>query len=350
MNLSELEETARERTEAILGAWTARPTGQTKLITDQYKKAFNEIDQLLKDLYAKSLTGIKPEDYYNYVIQKQRLENLQKQIASLYSQAARKAGLGQVELSKTAISNLYYNNMYAINWFSRIDNNTFFTVLNKNVIDVSVFGTPKIWESIKKANRPGLLPYQPQHGTLLETLLANKEKDLIKIRQAITQGLIQGKSYTATSKEIKGIFNITANNALRIARTEGNRNLNAGAYANTQAAQEAGINLKRRYLATLDTRTRPQSGQMDGQEVLPNEPFVYPNGEKAFIVGNSGVPRYDINDRCTSIDIIDDLDPQLRTGRDPATGETRVTSYRSFDKWMKDNSLTRTKSGKITTK
>jgi uncharacterized protein with gpF-like domain len=112
----------------------------------------------------------------------------------------------------------------------------------------------------------------------------------------------------------------------------------------------AGIGLTRMYSAVLDTRTRQQSGSMDGQIVGASEPFVYPNGATALIVGNSGVPRYDINDRCWSLDIVDDTPPEARRGLNPATGESEVASYRTFDVWMKDNDLIFTKSGKIMAK
>lgn len=356
MTLEQLEKEARKRTEDLIGAWPSSPgakyipKGQTKKLLSAYQTAFSEIDEKLKAIHVKFLSGVKPEDYYNEILKYNRFETLRNQIAQAYVEAARKAGVAQVEISKTAISNLYYHNMYAVNWFSGLDNKEYFVVLNPKIIEVSVFGTPKAWEGITKSARARLLPYQPQHGTLTATLLSNKDKDLIKINQTITQALIQGKSYTKTSQEIKSILNTTANNAVRIARTEGARNMNAGAYSNSLDAIKAGVDLKRRYLATLDTRTRPQSGSMDGQEVAPDKPFVYPNGARAFIVGNSGVAKYDINDRCTSIDVLEESPPTLRRGRNPVTGKNEVTSYKDFNQWMDDKKLKYNDAGRMVSK
>ena len=81
MDLSELQSESIKRTQAIIGAWGDQPKGQTKLIVDEYKKAYKEIDALIKDVHAKILSGVKPEDYYNEVIKYNRLANLQKEIS-----------------------------------------------------------------------------------------------------------------------------------------------------------------------------------------------------------------------------------------------------------------------------
>jgi len=345
-----MQETSVDRTKAVIGAWTDRPTGQTKKIVDQYKKAYAEIDKQLKTIHNKFLSGVKPEDYYNEVIKFERLTNLQKQIGGFYRDAAKKAGIIQIESSKTAMTNVYYQNMYSVNWFSGAKEFTYFTVLNNSAVEVSVFGSPKVWKDIAKSKRKGLLPYQAKHGTLLETLLANNQKDLAKLRQTLTQAIIQGESYTKTTKQIKTILETTASNAVRIARTEGARNMNSGALANTEAAIDAGVDLNRKAIETLDSKTREQSAIIDDQEVPGNEPFIYPGGLKVMIIGNSGVAAYDINERGRSIDVVSGTPPGQRTGRDPVTQQPLTATFKNFDDWMTKNNLKYNRSGKIVPK
>ena len=348
MTLEQME--SSKRTEAVIGAWSDKPTGQTKELISHYQQAFNEIDDQLKIIHNKFLSGVKPEDYYNQVIQYNRLENLQKQAAAAYKAAAKKAGLAQVEISKTAMSNVYYQNMYSVNWFSGLENFEYFAVLNPAAVEVSVFGTPKVWRRIAAAKRDSLIPYQPKHGTLIETPLDNDSKTLAKIKNTITQSIIQGKSYQNTSKEIQKIMENTASNALRIARTEGTRNMNSGAFANTQAAADLGLDIKRRVIETLDSRTREQSAQIDDQEVGANAPFIYPGGLEVMIIGNSGVAAYDINERGRSIDIIPGSDPGDRIGKDPVSGKREEATFKNLDDWMTKHDLKYNKHGRVVSK
>ena len=347
MTLEQLEAEGRRRTEAILGAWTDKPSGETRKLLSHYRTAYKDITKDMKKAYIK-LTGVSPEDagYYNELIKFQRVENLQKQVAKSYTDAAKKAGRMQFSMSGTAMSNTYYQNMYSVSWYG----GSFFTPIDEKAVEVAVFGTDEIWKSIDAANKATYAPYLPQYGTLADRLNENARKDLRKIKDTIIQGLRQGKSYTDVSKDLQNVFNTTANNAVRIARTEGHRAMSSGAYANTQAAVEAGIELQRMYSAVLDTRTRQQSGSMDGQTVGASEPFRYPNGATALIVGNSGVPAYDINDRCYSLDLVDGVPPEARRGRNPVTGQTEVSSYKTFDTWMDENGLRYTPAGRMVVK
>lgn len=338
-----MQEASRRRNESIVGAWTKKPTGYTAQIMDQYRGAYNSINDSVRNAYVTTLSGVNPENYYDELLKYNRYRALQASINRDYATAARRAGKIQFQAGETALGNMYYENMYAVNWFS---DKPYFGIINQKVIDVSVYGTPEVWESIKASNRARYSPYLPQYGTLSELLEANAANDLKKINQALTQGLRSGASYQDVSRDMRRIFNTTAANALRIARTEGNRNLNSGAFANTQRAVAAGINLERMYIATLDDRTREQSGDMDGQIRRADKPFEY-GGLSWFIPGNSGNPAYDINDRCTTVDMVDGKPPTLRRGRNPATGENEVASFRSFDDWMKENDLKRNASGKI---
>jgi len=357
LTLAEMQGIVKERTESVIGAFGdpgTRPTGQTKNMVDQYRTAYDDIDSLLEKAYAR-LAGIDPADagYYNELIRTQRLQNLQDQIKKLYNDAARSVGFLQIESSKTAINNVFYGNMYSVNWFSGAQGFEYFAVLNPNVVKVSVLSTPKIWESIRK-NHPsqikGLTKYQPKHGTLIETLTSNRNKDIAKINQAITQGLLKGDSYKTMSKNIKDIMNGSANQAVRIARTEGIRNMNAGALANTEAAMDAGVEVGREVVEVTTGDVRDQSLAINGQKQKGVDPFHYPGGLLVNSIGNSGVAAYDINERGGSVDFVDGIDANTTRGINPVTGKHHNADMTQFNAWMKENDLIYTDTGRITSK
>jgi len=220
-------------------------------------------------------------------------------------------------------------------------------------VKVSVLSTPKIWESIRE-NHPAqikdLAKYQPKHGTLIETLTANRAKDITKINQAITQGLLKGDSYSTMARNIKDIMNGSANQAVRIARTEGIRNMNAGALANTEDAMNAGVDVGREVVEVMDSRTRDQSLDINGDRYPGIEPFLYPDGLLVNSIGNSGVAKYDINERGGSVDYVEGIEPNTVEGVNPVTGDPGNTDMRQFNAWMRENDLVYTDTGRITSR
>jgi nicotinamide riboside kinase len=94
-----------------------------------------------------------------------------------------------------------------------------------------------------------------------------------------------------------------------IARTETMRVLNvARQEAVDQVVEDTGIdpsNVKRRWMATMDARTRDTHAEMDGQVVGMDEPFVSPSGAELMFPGDPSAPAEEvINCRCVvAIDI-----------------------------------------------
>ena len=357
MTLEEMERETSERIEKIIGAFNdppAQPTGQTRVIVGVYREAYKDIQQLIKDFYLDNLTGVAPEQYYTESIKKDTLEPLQKEINKIYAAAAQKAGRLQVESSSTAITNQYYGNMYSVDQFAQSIDKDYFTPLDAAIVAVSVYGTTKIIKELigdkTKKELAALTPYLPKHGSLPKTLNSNKVKDMVRIQEIIEQALRNGDSIPQISKKLRETFNITANKSVQIARTEATRNMNSGAYAQSVAAKEAGIDLKRMAVETKDTRTRPQSVSIDGQKVEVEEPFLYPGGLPVMIIGNSGVAEYDINERGTQTDIIEGFEPEVISVRNQETGKTEIVSYRKAPQWMEENNLKFNKSGKMVSK
>jgi trigger factor len=69
MTLQQMQDEALNRMETIVGAWTDKPTGQSKGLVDAYRTAYKDIDSDLKAVHNKILSGVKPEDYFNEKLQ-----------------------------------------------------------------------------------------------------------------------------------------------------------------------------------------------------------------------------------------------------------------------------------------
>lgn len=323
-------------------------------IADTYDTARKEINKELTAVYAKFLTGVKPENYRTELIKINRLDALLKNTTDEYVKAANKAGRLQVNASRVSIVNNLYRQEYALNFGMGID---IFTAIPNDVVKIAVAGTEKAWEAITPKRKTALekvwgslTNYQPKYGTLQDVLVENRSRDVAKMKQIINQGLIQGKGLKSVASDINKTFGITINNAERIYRTETHRNRALGDWANWNQAQAEGLNVWREIVSTLDNRTRQQSAYVDGKIDKDGSGFLYPDENKYLTPGSTGVAKYDINDRERVIQIIPGLEgDEKRRGRDPVTGENEVFSYRNFDTWAKENDLKRNIYGELLT-
>ena len=339
----------------------------TKAVLQQYRDAEKAITAQLKKIYLNTLSGVKPDDYYKVMLQRDRLNNLLKQIKAEYSKFSISAGVIQKQIANVAFSNVYYRKLYASQW---ITGKAVFGLLPKNLIELTILGTEQAWKNIRDSKFGSKLAYVPQKGSLLELLGNNRTKEIANIRTAITQSLINKQGFGEAVNNIRraigqekpkfdknGVkigtkFTGAKSNALRIIRTETNRIQNMGSYAASKELESEGIDVKRSVIAVPDNKTRPQSiyTERNNKKIGVDEPIKYPNGITAMTPGTTGVDRFDINDRETVIDIIDGESPKIRRGRNPVTGKNEVFEYKDFDQWAKDNNLTKNYYGQVVAK
>ena len=351
---------ARNQTKAQVAALTRE-------ILDAYNDARKVILADIQGIYAKVLTGIKPDDYYNTIIKFDRLNKLLAEIDKQYIAHSVKAGRMTAEASRLAMSNAYYKNEFVLTWFSPtvgIDLN--FTPLPPALVELSVTGNLTKWQELGTkvqqritADMGKVSAYVPQSGTLSSMLVNNRTAEVLKINRSITSGLLQGKGFRETARDVSRVIGSVTRkestgamaSAIRIVRTESNRTYNAGAFANTQAVADQGIDVQRTILAVLDFSTRPQSQTVDGQTVGADEPFIYPEVGEVMYPGNSGLAKFDINDRETVIDVVDGIPPSARLGVDadpnsPTFGKDKVFDWTTYPDWAKSQGLTQSPSGR----
>jgi SPP1 gp7 family putative phage head morphogenesis protein len=325
MTYTEMQEKAYDITDNLLKA-------QERKILGEYRSSRDEILSLVKDAYANHLVGVDPADYYTVLSQYNRLDKLNKSIKGVYTSLARTSYkdilTGQLELFEES----YYRQQYATMLFA---DSAKFTKLNPVIQELSVTGDISVWQGIRnKALKEDAKIFIPKSGKTLKRILTdNATMDLIKVQQVVKQVLVNGTSYARQAKELKNTFNNLASNAIRVARTEGTRNSNAGAYLNAQEASKQ-VPMKRQWYATRDDRTRDRHGKLDGQVVAVDEPFRM-DGMKAMYPGDWGEPSMDINCRCTVLDIIAGLEPTVQRVRNSVTGKNMIASFAGYDEYEK---------------
>lgn len=134
-------------------------------------------------------------------------------------------------------------------------------------------------------------------------------KDRIWNRQqftnAITQGILQGKSVDGIVESTEHLFGKNEAAAVRAARTAVTGAENAGRVSSYQRAKRLGIKLKQEWLATLDVRTRSSHRQLDGEKIEVGEKFS--NGLR-FPGDHEGAGSEVYNCRCTLVAAVDGID------------------------------------------
>lgn len=167
--------------------------------------------------------------------------------------------------------------------------------------------------------------------TLSERLYKARNRLANRSQGAITSGILQGHGYAEISSVISSNSEANYRQALRIARTEGGRMRTQARQNSYEEMEKVGCDLQKQWLAALDRKTRKSHGHLDGQRVKIDEFFVS-DGFKAIGPRCFGVAGMDINCRCTTITIVDGINPDYR--RDNETGEK--ISFRTYDQWKKD--------------
>jgi SPP1 gp7 family putative phage head morphogenesis protein len=179
--------------------------------------------------------------------------------------------------------------------------------------------------------QPGLMPYYPKDRALKRGIdLAYGKK---QITASVTSSILQGKSIKHMADDLQmRITTMSRNSAIRTARTAVTGAQNAGRMDSYAAAEKMGIKLKKRWLATLDARTRHSHAMLDGEQVAQDKKFS--NGCR--FPGDPQGPPWEIyNCRCTLIPAVEGVDASTaqRRARNADTGQTEVISDMSYAEW-----------------
>lgn len=154
------------------------------------------------------------------------------------------------------------------------------------------------------------------------------------IDTSITQGIIQGEGIPEIARRIAETTGERAlNAAVRNARTAMTSAQNAGRLEVMHEAQRMGIKVKKRWMATLDARTRDAHRDLDGQEREVDDPFESDLGDILFPGDPAAEPALVYNCRCTMTYVHPEY-PSSLPRRDNINGEiVGDMTYREWESW-----------------
>mgnify|MGYP002712191186 FL=1 len=168
---------------------------------------------------------------------------------------------------------------------------------------------------------------------LVPTLQKHRDDTLKRIRMHITQGIMSGEGYSKIAKALRDDLGMAKAQSLRVARTETGRALSQAGLDSAMVAKDNGLDMKKRWYATKDTRTRDTHRHLDGTSVDIEDNFhssgcVGP-APKLFVGVASA--KENINCRCKLLYYIDEdeLPTTMRTKED---GVIPFTNYREWEK------------------
>jgi SPP1 gp7 family putative phage head morphogenesis protein len=284
-----------------------------KELIKSYSLALKEIRAYMAEIYLKY--GTEEGLWYTEMVKYNRLKTLEEELKQRLMELTGKNAKTLEQSLKDIYELSYYTTGYSLDTasYEQVGGIGYMPVREETVI-----------ASIQN----------PISGlTLSERLEKNRMNLIYSVKQELTQGLILGESYAKMAKRLKDTFEGDAAKAIRVVQTESHRVKNAGRFDSMQVAQAKGIQLKKKWVSTLDRKTRDRHRRLDGQTVNLDEPFKS-GGAEALYPGSFGVAKQDINCRCTYISVIDGYEPSVRAARGE-DGKTKVIPYQTYDEWEK---------------
>lgn len=181
--------------------------------------------------------------------------------------------------------------------------------------------------------------------TLLPKRRVNAPKDLKwnkkRFTAEITAGILQGEAIGNIANRVQNLSDANRSGAIRNARTAVTGAQNAGRQASYDRAKEMGLQLRKRWIATKDNRTRHAHAMLDGQTVPLDKPFQI-DGHKLMFPGDpTGLARLVWNCRCTMRTVEKDgieAEPRQMRVLDPITGQNFLANemtYTEWEEWVK---------------
>jgi hypothetical protein len=317
-------------------AWEERQKIIDRVLLANYRAAYKETMAQIASLYAKvglddPVKGvyIRKEDAIRYNQLGNRLANLEDELKALGKKGVRLTE----DNSAQSIQDGYYRNAWA------------YTQTVGMELGIPALPIDAIREAVYPSLRFG--PNKETGLNLVSTWNKNSTDMLYKTQSALMRGITMGQSYTKMAGSIKTEFDKGLWQAMRVVRTEAGRCWSEGAEKSHEAAIEAGLDVKKRWSAALDKRTRIEHARLDG---------TYADKDGLFWIGGEGQPQprlfsdpaQSINCRCAVYDVLEGLEPTMRRIRDlegddgysSEKAKSRIVPYQSFETWAKPQGWT----------
>ena len=160
-----------------------------------------------------------------------------------------------------------------------------------------------------------------------------------RVQNAVAQGIIQGESIDEIGERLTGeLATSNGKKMVLFARTAMTGAQNAGRVERLHDAQDMGIEVKKKWLATLDDRTRDAHAYLDGEEAEVDEPFHSILGNIMYPGDPNADPANVYNCRCTLIYVYPKYQhlQQNHQRYDQESKELiQYKTYRQWERWKK---------------
>jgi len=320
----ETEKLLRSLERRIKGVYTEAAKELQKTI-DEYLARFIGRDEEMRESMERG--EISAEQYQHWrltqIARGERYETMRDELA----ERATKANEAAVAYVNDATPGIYsLNRNYTSYVIEQAAGDCGFTLFDEQTVKRLI------------TEQPDLMPHYPEKRAVRRGI--DLEYGKKQITAGIRSGILQGKPIRGIADDLqKRITSMNRASAIRTARTAVTAAQNAGRQDGYEAAAKLGIKVRKRWIATKDSRTRHDHGMADGQIVEYNEMFKVGGYELAFPGDHqNGAPGWLIyNCRCTMATVEKNgIEAELRQMRvrNPATGRNELVSEMSYEEWV----------------
>ena len=268
-----------------------------KLIAKEYAQAAKEVEAKMKKHFAefdekdkmfkKKLDAgdITQQQYNNWRMGQMAIGDRWKAVLDSMAQTLVNADVEAAKIIQGNSIKAYVDNMnygtYEVETGSKI--NTGFVLYDAKTV-----------ENLLKED-PGIIPMPKP--SIPKDEIWNRQK----LTSAVTQGILQGESVSKIAERLAGVAAMDENAALRNARTYTTAAENKGRLDSYERAEKLGIKTNKKWIATLDERTRMEHRHLDNMSVPYNEPFKVDVYTIEFPGDPNAEPEMFYNCRCTLV-------------------------------------------------
>lgn len=279
----------------------------------KYFAQFKKDDEVYKGMVESG--EMSKSSYYRWrkktLMQGNQYKNLQKQTAFEITRANERA----MAYVNGKLPSVYVQNYNAIKTDVDGIGGYSFTLVNEDAVKY-------VYQNIDK----NLLPFR-QVDTAKDVAW-----NIQRINSEVLQGILQGESMDKVAGRLQNAGISSEKAAIRNARTMVTGAQNHGKLDSYYRLQDDGIEIKKRWDATLDKRTREAHGELDGESVDIDEPFVNSIGKIMYPGDPDADPENVYNCRCSLQGDVGQTRGSQRATRDE-NGKSVLSDNMTYEEW-----------------